>query len=550
MTGLWLAVLLCGAPVGPGEFLIRSTKHFKIYHRHPHLAAEVAEAAEKHLEKLIQAIGYRGGPRPKLSKPFAIRIYRDLAEYREKTNPDARHFLSMVTSPTEIATFQAVALGALEHEITHLVVYAYLPTTPVWVQEGFAAGGYRRASAEAYRRAKQLLDANELLPFDKILRITKLSGVPMAQDAFYLEARLVLEFLIYARGGMEKLHKAIQSAAERTQQDIRDYARTKRGKVTVYPADWMEKPLRVSLAEDYGYRDLSRFDSDLKRYIEYRIREADAQARARPRALAAGWKYKTRLESEHFILYTSSSKPIAESLLAFCESVYDAIGCAFWEADLFLAPKTAVNLFDKRSEYIAYLESMGMAATRDESLYPHFNLFTGAACISREGMERDFVYQSMAHEITHGVTVSLMRAFGSPGAWVIEGIAHYVSVSVRATEEAIALGDIYHTRHSQTGSFVRVMVVQGKQTPLRDFLELPSQGLNTTGHHAQCFGLFHFLEHGDGGKYREGFHRYLAEILQTGKGDIASFEKHVGPVTDIELRFLAYAGGLGPSSRR
>ena len=59
------------------------------------------------------------------------------------------------------------------------------------------------------------------------------------------------EFLIFANGGMKKFHEAVERAAEQAKSDIRRYARSQRGRrVTVYPPDWMEKPLRAILGEE------------------------------------------------------------------------------------------------------------------------------------------------------------------------------------------------------------------------------------------------------------------------------------------------------------
>ena len=101
---------------------------------------------ESHLKAVLRDLAYPGLRRPKL-KPLQIRIHRDRAEYMKKTGDLGNVSTGMAVSPTKIITFQRAVLGILKHEITHLVIHAYLPMMPLWIHEGVASGGYRQSSS-------------------------------------------------------------------------------------------------------------------------------------------------------------------------------------------------------------------------------------------------------------------------------------------------------------------------------------------------------------------------------------------------------------------
>jgi hypothetical protein len=182
---------------------------------------------------------------------------------------------------------------------------------------------------------------------------------------------------------------------------------------------------------------------------------------------------------------------------------------------------------------------------------PHFNPFSGAACVCREGVSKDFLYQSTAHEITHGLSVSIMNSFFKPGCWVVEGIAHYVGMSVYSKTDRIAFGNIHQTKSSAHLDFLKLMLKQNRLKSLRSFIALDFKGFRNDfiASNVQCWTLFHFLQHAEDGKYRKGFHKYLAEICTSGKGDAAVFEKCVGGLSEIEPKYLEYISTLKATTK-
>ncbi len=536
----------------PGEFMVRTTKHFEIHHHHPYLASEVAAKAEEHLEYLLGTLLHEGCSRPSIKKKFKIYIHRDRKEYEKHAGELGAMFHSMTLSKTEIGTFQETALSKLRHEITHLLVHIILPSMPVWVHEGLADAGYERAKSNVYSRAKECMDKKSFLPFDEFLKIRTPDKMEMSVSAFYLQSRMAVEFLIFAGGGMEKFHQFAKRSRELMVEDANAYARTQnKKKVVVRNIDWIEKPMRKMLGELYGYADLKEFDADLKDYILHREKEAAWQEQQLARKLEAKWKYDLRLDSPHFALFTTCSEKEAQDVLDMAEKLYKAFYLEFVDCGMFVPAKVKVYLFNRKKEYADFLESQGSEVRQGSELIPHFNPWSGAACVFKEKQTRDYLHQTAAHEIAHALSISVMKSFSGKGTWVVEGIAHYVGLSVNSKTDKIIFGKIHETEKSAMTGFLKRMLGKGQVMGVKDFVDLTMQGLRkdflrTT---VQCWSLFHFLQHGGNGKYRKGFHKYLREICAGRGGGSGVFKKCLGDLDDLDRACLEYAKSLKADSK-
>lgn len=536
-----------------GKFLVRDTRRFRIYHHQPYLASEVAVKAEEYLDSLTEALTCEKDPRPVFKERFEIRIYRDSGEYKEATGKLGRLFHSMTTSQTEIATYQGAALGDLKHELTHLLVHRILPSMPVWVHEGLATGGYKRAASNVYTNAISRITGKKFLPFDDFLKIRTPDDMGMSVGDFYLQSHMAVEFLIFGKGGMEKFHRFAKRSREILVRDVNAWAKTqKKTQVKVRNIDWIEKPMREMLAEIYGYADLKGFDADLKEYVEHRASEAAWQEQHRAKELDAEWEFTLRLDSEHFAIFTTSDKSVAEPLLELAEKLYEVFWLEFADTKMFIPGRVKIYLFDKVSEYISFLNAHGHDIDpKAELVNPHFSPFSGAACVCREKISRDFLHQSTAHEIAHGLSISLMSAFSGGNYWVVEGIAHYIGMSVYSKTQDMTFGNIHQTKTSAHVEFLELMMKKEAIKPLKEFISLGYTDFRKDFiyNNVECWSLFHFLQHADDGKYRDGFHRYLAEICGGKKPDAETFEKHIGKLPAVEQEYREYIKTLKATTR-
>ncbi|MHC4661986.1 MAG: tetratricopeptide repeat protein [Planctomycetota bacterium] len=531
----------------PGDFLEIRTRHFIIYHNQPYIGEQAAEDAERHLEFLIEALRYEGCPKPKLKEKLKVRIYRNHREYVDAVGKIGAMFPALTTSKTEIAAYQKSIIGGLKHEITHCLVHIILPSMPVWIHEGLATGGYRRAKALGYRLIKNYLDKDRFLPFDDFLKIRTMDEMQMTADAFYAQSRMAVEFLVFAKGGMKKFHKFAARVREGMQKDANAYARSQGKSVSVRNVDFLEKPVRKMLKEMYGYGNLAKLDTDMNEYVARRLKEAEYQEAQQSREFTADWKYSLRLDSEHFALFTTCPKSVAQAQLDIAEETYETVRKEFGDTGIMIPGKLKIYLFAKKKEYADFLKKKGSKISQGSTLVPHFSPFAGAACVFKEGNSREYLFQTTVHEVVHGLSMSLMRSFYGSGCWTVEGITHYVALSANYKKKKIILGEIHQTKKSQMSGYIKVMLKEGKVTPLRAFLNLKQMGLGKITSHVQAWSLFHFLHESDGGKYREGFHKYLAEVCK-GTGTVEAFEKHVGKISDIEPKYREYIAKLKPTS--
>ena len=88
---------------------------------------------------------------------------------------------------------------------------------------------------------------------------------------------------------------------------------------------------------------------------------------------------------------------------------------------------------------------------------------------------------------------------------------------------------------------------EGKVEPLRGFLNVPST-IYRVSTHVQCWSLFHFLMHGEKGRYRKGLMKYLAGISAGKAGDAEFFEKSVGKIELLEVQYRDYVRTLAPDT--
>ena len=155
--------------------------------------------------------------------------------------------------------------------------------------------------------------------------------------------------------------------------------------------------------------------------------------------------------------------------------------------------------------------------------------------------------ETTVHEVVHGLSMSLMRSFYTSGCWTIEGITHYTALSANYKKKKVIPGEIHQTKKSQMTGYIKTMLKKGKVTPLKTFLELKQLGIAKITIHVQAWSLFYFLQEAENGKYRGGFHKYLAEVCK-GAGNVEAFEKHVGKISDIEPLYRKYITKLKPTT--
>ncbi|MEM7234081.1 MAG: hypothetical protein AAF517_18030, partial [Planctomycetota bacterium] len=545
-----ILVALQAVVARPAEsFSVRRTKHFRIHHRNETLADKISAAAETYLDTIAKEIAPEEFRRPRF-KTFHIRVYRDRKEFIENGEPNSRQAVAQCVSTTELRSYESTILGALEHEITHLVVHAFLPSMPMWIQEGFATGGYRAAKPRTYSLALRGLKSGSLLPMEKLVSAHSLAGAGISTDKYYLQSRVALEFLVRGRGGLAHFYRFGKSVDDGLEERIQAIKRTKpRGKkITISVEREVEQPVRDALASHYGYFDLSKFDRDLQRWVQHQVRQSRLHAKQDRTKLKANFDYKHRVESPHFVAFTTSDKKLTEKLLKLAEEVYSEFQGRFWDAGLLLPARMKVYVFDSKTEYGAYLKTLDRTLKFGKHLLPHYNPYAGAACTYRKGITSNYLYQTVAHEVTHGLSTSLFSA--RSGIWIQEAIAYSVGNSVHARTKKIVLGECHETKYSELASYVRLQARRGQLIPLARLLEPGSVPDSVVARRAQGWALFRFLEDEENGRYRESFHAYIRGIVGQRVGGVAEFENQIEPLREFEPKFVEWAKSLRATSKK
>lgn len=258
------------------------------------------------------------------------------------------------------------------------------------------------------------------------------------------------------------------------------------------------------------------------------------------------WDYKLQLDSKHFDLYTSSPESVARTILDLAENIYETFSTEFKNTGMEIPERIKIYLFDKKEEYKDYMLSKGMATRNGTETFSHYSSYSGAACFFRLGQSKEYLYQSVAHEITHSLSISLFKSLYGGGVWAIEGIAYYMQMSMDWKKKRIVLGEIHQTKNSQIVNVIKAMQKLKKTIPLRDLIGRGDSTLKDPTLHIQAFSLFHFLQEAENGKYKAGLHQYLAEICAGGSGGVDTFEKCVGKISELEPLYREHIRRLRP----
>ncbi len=517
----------------PDPAITSRTDHIIIQHHQPRLVERLLPLLERERAALVAKLG--GGA----STTWTIRIARDREAHVVRTGELGETNDVVATAPTDLSTFQEVAAKELPAALRAAAVDASIPKSlPGWARLGLREGGYALAPATVYADAASRLAGKTLAGASELLALETLDSAMTPAPDLAIGARLLVELLTHAKGDRETL---LELPAR-----IRKLARERRKKGTGAGADPAAGVLAV-----YGYGSVAGLDADLARWIAHRKLEAPRQEKQRRQPVAArGWKPTLQLDSESFTLFTTCDRPVAENALELAEKVRATFIREFWDTGILIPGRVTIYLFDKSTEFAAFLRPHGIVVKKGDYITPHYNPALGAACMGREGISRDYLAQCVAHEVTHALAWHLMKSAGKGGSWVVEGIAHYVGLSVHARTGEIELGEVHETKLSRAASFFRLMKRDGKMLPLAPFIDLRQWDMRTTRHHVQCFGLFHFLRHDDDGARRAGLQAYLRAITATGDGRRPTFEEHLGDVSEVERALGSYASGWKPTSKK
>ncbi len=248
------------------------------------------------------------------------------------------------------------------------------------------------------------------------------------------------------------------------------------------------------------------------------------------------WSPDIVKETEHYKIYSTASAEQTEEIAEVAEILYTGYQQLIEQLGHQTKPhpKLKVKLFKDREEF----KRCNRRRVRSwaEAFYKK------PYCYQYYSAEEPNPYHWMVHEATHQLNT---EAAGLKLAqWLDEGIASYVSTS-RIVDGSIKFGEIdpntyptwWFASMSITGNLDMDKKIDSL-VPLRAVITgKGGPGLNkwVNLYYLHWWSFMHFLFHYEAGKYVTG----LSELIKEG-GSLSAFEKHIGPVDEIEQQWYEY----------
>lgn len=258
---------------------------------------------------------------------------------------------------------------------------------------------------------------------------------------------------------------------------------------------------------------------------------------ARPASdAAAAWMAAARRHrTEHYLIATTAAPAQAAQVGEAVERLHRAYGRHF--AGLFDAgrPRAPLSLvlYRDRGEFVANNRSHAWA----EAYYrpPH--------CYAYFAGEGPNPHHWMLHEATHQLNREVAGWTRLP-KWINEGVASYFGAS-RIEAGTLLPGSVdpnaypiwWLTDTPFSGSLQRD-IAERRVIGLRQLMTDtgPDIGAHLNLYYIEYWSLTHFLFHGQDGRYADAYRRLIAG----GGGDLADFERRIGPLERIEREWYSY----------
>jgi len=246
------------------------------------------------------------------------------------------------------------------------------------------------------------------------------------------------------------------------------------------------------------------------------------------------WEPDLTVETAHYLIYSTATPRQTREIGVAAEMLYRAYGGLMRQFDD-LAPshqKLKLKLFKDRDEFrfCNRIRSWAEAFYREPYCYQYYSAGESNP------------YHWMLHEATHQLNREVAGLHLEN--WLEEGISCYLSTA-RISHNELSLGEIDTCTYptwwihdlATTGDLERD-IVNGSVIPIRAIVT-DSGGPDIDTHfnlyYLHWWSLTHFLMHYEDGKYRGG----CRGLIEDG-GTPEAFEKHIGPIEDVQGEWYGY----------
>ena len=255
------------------------------------------------------------------------------------------------------------------------------------------------------------------------------------------------------------------------------------------------------------------------------------------------WKPTLTLETEHYRVASTATREQTERVGQVVEVLYAAYSNRFRALPSFQRnhPRLSLKLYKDRPEMRRVNPALGWA----EAFYAKPD------CHAYYSAEEVNPHQWMLHEAVHQLNEEVAHL--KLEHWLSEGVAEYFSTS-QINESRLALGRIDYNTYPvwwldelATTPDLKTNLQNKSVIPLRQIVTGhggPSLSRNFNLYYLHWWTLTHFI-------FESEKHHGAAIELVRGGGDVASFERLIGPLAQVEADWHAYVRRMkaGPSAR-
>ncbi len=250
--------------------------------------------------------------------------------------------------------------------------------------------------------------------------------------------------------------------------------------------------------------------------------------------------------SDHYHIHTDLTRTQTVPFGRHMDAVFDEYVRRFAAFEQRDSGPMPLYLFSRSEDYHAFLKSLGIEARHSGGMFFVTHDARGLATyIDNERI--DETYAVLQHEGFH--QFAWTRLGPDLPTWVNEGLAQYFE-DAPLVNGRLVVGATDRTRLKRVRQ-----ALQGRQTlPLGTLFGLSERqwgdALHTDADHsgliyAQAWSVVYFLIHGEDGKYRDAFNRYL-QAVSTGREEGVAFAEAFGGSnpSSMQRRWAAYVQGM------
>jgi hypothetical protein len=249
-----------------------------------------------------------------------------------------------------------------------------------------------------------------------------------------------------------------------------------------------------------------------------------------------GWDFDLKLQTSHWALYTDADIHTALHVLKVAEATYEAFVADMVGTLPLKAPAEPMRVYLFKDK-ARYLKEARLPAAWAEGYYHSERL----ACFCYYDARNDKnPTHWFVHEAVHQLMFELIAEPVDLTNWVSEGYACYFGTS-KLVNGALKLGQIDPDTYP---AWWRDKYVPENFMSLSDLADKIGPALerqrDPNPFYLQSWLFVHYLLHGEEGKYRDAFRKFLVQGYQ-GKSRTPTFEKTVAPLADLQPGYLKYA---------